>query len=221
MSSPAILSAPAPVVRATVMALHLGGGGYGLWPFPPSAHLDGKIRVCTMCWPYPGTKSSGPGYRCLGGERSVCTVAGTGLERFRVGAGSKGPRQYDGQGRILAAPTDTDGGRYLLFRRSCTDPTAWQDYVVGAPQACDLATLAAGVAVGTSRGPWRGPSWQGTGRLRGLPCRGRDPTHDAGAVGPGPVVCRTGREPGPAANKKSPGPDSLATFKRIQGLTTA
>ena len=61
--------------------------------------------------------------------------------RLSVGAGSKGPRQYDWQIRILVAPTDTAWGRYLLFRRSCSDPTAWQTYVVGAPQACDLATL--------------------------------------------------------------------------------
>ena len=64
-------------------------------------------------------------------------------ERLRVGAGSKGQRQNDWQVRILVAPTNTTWGRYLLFRRSCSDPTTWQAYVVGAPQTCDLVTLVA------------------------------------------------------------------------------
>ena len=63
-------------------------------------------------------------------------------ERLSVGAGSKGQRQYDGQGRMLAVSMDTAWGCYLLFRRSCSDPTG-QAYVVNAPQAWDLATLAA------------------------------------------------------------------------------
>ncbi|MCE2468746.1 MAG: transposase [Caldilineaceae bacterium] len=55
--------------------------------------------------------------------------------RMSAGPGSKGERWYDWQCWILAEPEDADGGRYLLFRRSCTDPDDWQF----APQGCDLA----------------------------------------------------------------------------------
>ena len=61
--------------------------------------------------------------------------------RMRAGPGSKGERWYDWQCWTLAEPEDADGGRYLLFRRACTDPDDWQAYAAFAPQGCDLETL--------------------------------------------------------------------------------
>ena len=68
--------------------------------------------------------------------------------RIRAGAGSKGERGYDWQGWVLAEPEEAVWGRYLLFRRSLTDPDDWQGHVAFAPQGCDLETL---VAVAGSR----------------------------------------------------------------------
>ena len=61
--------------------------------------------------------------------------------RMSAGPGSKGERWYDWQCWILAEPEDADWGRYLLFRRSCTDPDDWQAYAAFAPRGCDLETL--------------------------------------------------------------------------------
>ena len=63
--------------------------------------------------------------------------------RLSAGAGSQGERWYDWQCWILSEPEDADWGRYLLFRRACTDPDDWQAYVAFAPQGCDLETLVA------------------------------------------------------------------------------
>ena len=60
------------------------------------------------------------------------------------GLGAKGPRVYDWQCRVLAEPEDAAWGRYLLFRRSATDPAdGCQAYLVYAAQrqACALETL--------------------------------------------------------------------------------
>ena len=61
---------------------------------------------------------------------------------WACGLRAKGPRVYDWQCRVLTAPEDTEGDRYVLFRRSCTDPAAGcQAYLVHAVQRCLLETL--------------------------------------------------------------------------------
>ena len=65
-------------------------------------------------------------------------------ETLACGLGAKGPRLYDWQCRVLAEPEDAAWGRYLLFRRSCTDPAdGRQAHLVYAAQrrTCTLETL--------------------------------------------------------------------------------
>ena len=67
-------------------------------------------------------------------------------ETLACGLGAKGPRLYDWQCRTLAEPEDAEWGRYLLFRRSRTDPAdGRQAYLVHAARrsTCTLETLVA------------------------------------------------------------------------------
>ena len=72
-------------------------------------------------------------------------------ETLACGLEAKGPRLYDWQCRVLAAPEDADWGRYVLFRRACADPDDGQAYFVYAAQrqTCALETL---VRVAGTRG---------------------------------------------------------------------
>ena len=59
--------------------------------------------------------------------------------RHRVGAGAKGPRWYDWCWVPLAAPMHPAWRRWLLVRRSVSQPTELTAFVVFAPQATTLA----------------------------------------------------------------------------------
>ena len=64
-----------------------------------------------------------------------------GWERLSAGDGAKGPRWYDWMWLPLAAPGQPDWRRWLLVRRSLSDPTELTAYVVCAPHATTLATV--------------------------------------------------------------------------------
>jgi len=64
-----------------------------------------------------------------------------GWERLSAGDGAKGPRWYDWMWLPLAAPWQPDWRRWLLVRRSLSDPTALTAYIVFAPHATTLATV--------------------------------------------------------------------------------
>ena len=82
---------------------------------------------------------------CAGRQHQVKTlVAALGAEgwcRLSAGDGAKGPRWYDWQWLPLAAPLHPDWRRWLLVRRSLSDPTELTAYVVFAPHAAVLATV--------------------------------------------------------------------------------
>jgi SRSO17 transposase len=61
--------------------------------------------------------------------------------RLSAGAGAKGPRWYDWQWLALAAPRHLDWRRWLLVRRSLSDPAGLTAYVVFAPHTAALATV--------------------------------------------------------------------------------
>lgn len=61
--------------------------------------------------------------------------------RLSAGDGAKGPRWYDWTRLPLAAPLWPDWRRWLLVRRSLSDPTELTAYVVFAPQETALETL--------------------------------------------------------------------------------
>jgi SRSO17 transposase len=82
---------------------------------------------------------------CAGRQHPVKTlVAALGAEgwgRLSAGAGAKGPRWYDWCWLPLATPLLPAWRRWLLVRRSVSDPTELTAYVVFAPEATALATV--------------------------------------------------------------------------------
>jgi hypothetical protein len=56
-----------------------------------------------------------------------------GWTRLRAGDGTKGPRWYDWRWLPLAEPLEPDWRRWLLVRRSVSDPNELTAYVVFAP----------------------------------------------------------------------------------------
>jgi SRSO17 transposase len=87
---------------------------------------------------------SGKEYVWLGWQqRQVKTLLAClpaeGWQRLSAGAGAKGPRWYDWCWLPLADPMPPAWRRWLLVRRSLSDPTALTAFVVFAPQATTLA----------------------------------------------------------------------------------
>jgi SRSO17 transposase len=66
-------------------------------------------------------------------------VPAAGWQRLSAGTGSKGPRWYDWAQVPLAEPAPPGWARWLLLRRSLTDPTHLAYYRVFAPAATSLA----------------------------------------------------------------------------------
>src|SRR5215468_2651355 len=64
-----------------------------------------------------------------------------GWDRLSAGDGAKGPRWYDWRWLPLAAPWQPDWRRWLLVRRSLSEPTELTAYVVFAPHTTPLATV--------------------------------------------------------------------------------
>lgn len=64
-----------------------------------------------------------------------------GWQRLNAGAGAKGPRWYDWVRLPLVAPLVAGWQRWVLLRRSVTDPTAVTAYVCFAPVGTTLADL--------------------------------------------------------------------------------
>lgn len=85
-------------------------------------------------------------------QRQVKTVLAAlpadGWTRLSAGAGAKGPRWYDWYWLPLAVPMQPAWRRWLLVRRSVSDPTDLTAFVVFAPQG---TTLGAVVQVGGTR----------------------------------------------------------------------
>jgi SRSO17 transposase len=69
------------------------------------------------------------------------TLPEAGWERLSAGAGEKGPRWYDWYDLPLVPPLQEGFARWLVVRRSLSDPTDLQAYVVFAPVGTALAQL--------------------------------------------------------------------------------
>jgi len=77
--------------------------------------------------------------------KSVLATLGTeGWSRLSAGNGAKGPRWYDWQWLPLATPLQPHWRRWLLVRRSLSDPTERTAYVVCAPETTARATVVQG-----------------------------------------------------------------------------
>ena len=89
---------------------------------------------------------SGKEYVWLAGRQQqvkaiLATLAAEGWCRLSAGDGAKGPRWYDWRWLPLAAPLQPHWRRWLLVRRSLSDPTELTAYVVFAPHTAALATV--------------------------------------------------------------------------------
>jgi SRSO17 transposase len=89
---------------------------------------------------------SGKEYVWLGGQqRQVKTILAAlpqdNWTRLSAGDGAKGPRWYDWRWLPLADPEEPDWHRWLLVRRSVSDPKERQAYVVFVPQDTPLAEV--------------------------------------------------------------------------------
>jgi SRSO17 transposase len=71
----------------------------------------------------------------------LATLEAEGWCRLSAGAGAKGPRWYDWRWLPLATPLQPAWRRWLLVRRSLSDPTELTAYVVFAPHGTVLATV--------------------------------------------------------------------------------
>lgn len=71
----------------------------------------------------------------------LAMVEEDGGRRLKAGDGTKGPRWYDWQWLSLAAPIQPGWRRWLVVRRSLSDPTERTGYLVCAPETTPLATV--------------------------------------------------------------------------------
>jgi SRSO17 transposase len=80
-----------------------------------------------------------------GRQRQVKTILAAlpeeGWTRLSAGDGTKGPRWYAWHWQPLAEPLEPDWRRWLLVRRSVSDPTDLTAYVVFAPQATTVEAV--------------------------------------------------------------------------------
>jgi len=71
----------------------------------------------------------------------LAELSSEGWERLSAGAGSKGPRVYDWQRLELSAPTQQGWKRFLLIRRSISDPSELTGYMTFAKAHTTLSEL--------------------------------------------------------------------------------
>ncbi len=71
----------------------------------------------------------------------LATLPADGWQRLSAGAGAKGPREYDWLRLPIGSGLQEAGRRWLLVRRSITEPTELTAYVVFAPLGTAVETL--------------------------------------------------------------------------------
>jgi SRSO17 transposase len=105
---------------------------------------DRRLRLWLEAQPHPYVLAvSGKEYVWLGWQqRQVKTLLATlpedGWTRLSAGEGAKGPRWYDWRWLPLAEPLEPGWRRWLLMRRSLSEPADLAAYVVFVPQPTTL-----------------------------------------------------------------------------------
>jgi SRSO17 transposase len=105
---------------------------------------DRRLRVWLEAQPLAYVLAvSGKEYVWIGWQQRqvktlLATLPGEGWIRLSTGNGAKGPRWYDWLWLPLAEPADPTWRRWLLVRRSGSDPQEVTAYVVFAPHATPL-----------------------------------------------------------------------------------
>ncbi|MGH8059162.1 MAG: IS701 family transposase [Candidatus Entotheonellia bacterium] len=85
--------------------------------------------------------STGAGVRQRTAAQLATRLPSGAWQRWSAGAGAKGPRLYDWALTPLVAPVDPTWGRWLLVRRSLSEPTELAYYVVWGPVGTPLAEI--------------------------------------------------------------------------------
>ena len=134
-----------PQLARQMLARALGAGVPAKWVAGDSVDGDDRrLRLWLEAQPQAHVLAvSGKEYVWLGWQqRQVKTILAAlphaGWMRRSAGAGAKGPRWYDWRWLPLADPIDPAWRRWLLIRRSISDPTELRAYVVFAPQGTAL-----------------------------------------------------------------------------------
>ena len=157
----------------------------------------------------------------------LAALPAEGWERLSAGAGSKGPRWYDWLRLELHDPVAPDWKRWLVVRRSSTDPSEVTAYVTYAPTATTLPQLVrvAGMrwtveeSIQTGKGEvgldhYEVRSWTGWYRHMTLALWAQAFLSVVRAERGVPVAPKKGR-------LIHPGPSSLSRFKAQRGLRSA
>jgi SRSO17 transposase len=134
-----------PALAAQMLARSLAAGVSAAWVTGDSVYGDDRrLRMALEARPQGYVLAvSGKEYVWVDWhQRQVKTVLAAlpedGWSRRSAGDGAKGPRWYDWRWLSLAEPLVPGWCRWLLVRRSVSDPTELAAYVVYAPQATTL-----------------------------------------------------------------------------------
>ncbi len=214
-----------PALAQAMLARALGAGVPAAWVTADSVYGDVKyLRVWLEARPIGYVLAVSGKDTVVGADwrqRRISAVLAAppaaGWERLSAGAGAKGPRRYDWVRLPLVAPLVAGWQRWVLLRRSVTDPTEVTAYVCFAPVGATLADLvrvagsrwtvescfeAAKQEVGLAEDEVR--SWTGWYRHITLACLAHAYLTVVRAQGSDPLVA--GQKGGPASG-------SLAAFK--------
>ena len=129
-----VLDAGPPVAWVTGDTVHDHAADLRQW-----LETRGQSHVLAV----PANEHVQVGFRQVPVRDALAQLPEENWQTLACGLGAKGPRLYDWQCRALVEPDDAGWGRYILFRRSRSDPADWQAYFAYAAQrsACTLETL--------------------------------------------------------------------------------
>jgi SRSO17 transposase len=137
-----------PALAKQMLARALAAGVPAAWVTGDSVYGDDRrLRMSLEAQPQAYVLAvSGKEYVWLGWQqRRVITILAAlpaeGWTRLSAGDGAKEPWWYDWRWLPLAEPLEPGWRRWLLVRRSISDPTALAAYVVYAPQDTILAEV--------------------------------------------------------------------------------
>jgi SRSO17 transposase len=137
-----------PQLARQLLARAFSAGTPAQWVTGDSVYgNDRRLRMWLEAQPHAYVLAvSGQAYVWLGGrQRQVNTLLAVlpedGWTRLSAGDGTKSPRWYDWRWLPVAEPLEPDWHRWLLVRRSVSDPTDLTAYVVFAPQETTLEAV--------------------------------------------------------------------------------